>query len=39
MAKGVATRKGKIVGNYGQFILGGNPVQDDNKVLCLVSQG
>jgi len=39
MDKRTTIRKGNPVGNYGQFILGGNPVRDANKVLCLVSQG
>ena len=39
MAKGIVTRKGKPVGNYSQFILRGNLVQDNSQVLCLVSQG
>ena len=39
MAKEVITRKGKPIGNYGQFIHGGNPVQDASKVICLIPQG
>jgi len=37
MAKRTTTRKRNPVRKYGQFILGGNLVQDANKVLCLVS--
>ena len=36
MAKEATTRKGKPIGNYSQFVHGGNPVPDANKVLCLV---
>jgi len=39
MAEEAATRKGKPIGKYGQFLHGGNPVQDANNVLCLIPQG
>jgi len=39
MAKEIATRKGKEIGNYVQFIHGGNPVQDASKFICLIPQG
>lgn len=38
MAEEVSIRKGKPFGRYGQFIHGGNAVQDARKVIFLIPQ-
>lgn len=38
MAKEEAMRKGMPIGNYGQFIHRGNPMQDSNNVIFLIPQ-